>query len=270
MNITSEILPLKKVLVHRPGLDLERLTPDNCHQFLFDDVLWPDKAVQEHNEFTNVLRNHGVEVIYIEDLLEDVVNNQAVRHELLDHVLGFNRYLGTDLEHVLRDYFHSLSAKECVEKIVGGLTFAMIDHSDDNLLIQVAKNNDFILPPLPNHLYARDASCWIADGISINPMHSKTRRGETNNMAMIYKHHPLFSHYKKHIWYDGSLNRSLPNLEGGDVLVISENCVLIGISQRTQPEAVELLSKTLFTHTAVNKVIGIELPNKRTYMHLDT
>ena len=162
-----------------------------------------------------------------------------------------------------------LSASQTVERLISGLTFAEIGVSKQGLLKSVRKDSDFIFHPLPNHLYMRDASCWVGETALINPMRHFSRRTEAFNMAMIYKNHPMFTQTSTQFLYDATVQQ-LPSLEGGDILVINNECLLVGISQRTEPAAIELLTKTLFKQTSYNKVIAIELPKKRAFMHLDT
>ncbi len=270
MLIESEISPLKKVILHHPEVSLERLTPYNCNDFLFDDVLWPKRAGEEHAYFADVLRQNGVEVYLLNNLLQETLELPDARKYLTETML-LQTFLGTSVEFMLKDFLNNLSAHELTKYLLGGLTIADMRQHPMGLTTQMAKPDEFVLPPLPNHLFTRDTSCWIGNGVSINSMAFQARRGETINMATIYKHHPMFTHATFNIWYDGSeTGHVLPSIEGGDVLVISIDTVLIGIGQRTKPQAVELLAKKLFKKGAFKRVIAVELPKARASMHLDT
>jgi len=270
MIVDSEIGKLKKVIVHRPGLELERLTPENCDKFLFDDVLWQAKAAEEHIIFENVLKEHGTEVYVLIDLLSETLGNKKARHWLTDRVIT-RLYNDSTFSRELKDFLDKLTAKKLATHLLGGLTWGEMGEKPKGLVSETLYHDDFVLPPLPNHLFTRDTTCWIGNGVSINPMHWKARQGETLNFAAIYKFHPMFKKSKFNVWYDGSSTETaMPTLEGGDVLVLSKDCVAIGLSERSTPEAVETLAKTLFTKKSKKQIIAIEIPKQRSSMHLDT
>ncbi len=270
MRIESEISPLKRVILHRPGTSLERLTPSNCKELLFDDVLWPERASEEHDQFAQLLKNEGVEVFLLEELLEETLENEEAKHHVIEQTL-YASYHGAHVEELLSQYLNHLSAKELALDLIGGLTFADLGKHSLGLVSRLATPHDFVIPPLPNQLFTRDTSCWIGDGVSINSMSFSARRGETANVATIYKYHPLFREEAFKVWYDGSdVLQKLPSIEGGDVLVLSKDCLLIGLSQRTKAQAVEILAQNLFRHNAINQVIAVEIPKRRASMHLDT
>ncbi len=269
MLIESEIAPLKKVILHRPDISLRRLTPSNCRDFLFDDVLWPERAAKEHDYFANVLREHGVEVYLLADLLHDTLEIESARDYLLNS-LKLHDYHGSVVQTALKHFLGRLSPQELTHYLMGGLTVHDTGYHALGLATRVADPDDFILPPLPNHLFTRDTSFWIGKGVSINPMTFPARQGETVNLATIYKFHPMFQSSDLTIWYDGSTHDPLPSIEGGDVLVLSKDTVMIGLGQRTRPQAVELLAQRLFSHNAISQVIAVELPKARASMHLDT
>ncbi|MCP3680319.1 MAG: arginine deiminase [Gammaproteobacteria bacterium] len=271
MKIHSEIAPLKKVILHRPNLSLKHLTPKNCQTFLFDDVLWVEKANEEHRFFTDQLKSHGVEVYLLHDLMTETLMEASAREWLITRTLTSLDYPQEPYA-ALNAYLHQLDNRALTTYLLGGLALGEIDDKGlKNNLAPYSKQDDFILPPLPNHLFTRDTSCWIDNGVSINPMHFPARQRETLNMAAVYKFHPLFQAADFHVWYDGSdETQSLPSLEGGDVLVLSKECVLIGLSQRTTFQAVTLLAKTLFRHSTIRHVLTVDIPKARASMHLDT
>jgi arginine deiminase len=270
MAIYSEINTLKRVIIHRPLESLRRLTPSNCHELLFDDVLWPEKAAAEHDYFAQVLRDNGVEVLLLGDLLQQTLTIKEAKAYLINQMVNL-QYAGTKEGELLTQYLMHLEPAELTKLIFGGMTYADLGGFSLGLCSKTADANDFLFPPLPNHLFTRDSSFWIGEGVSINHMAYPARRGETANMSAIYKYHPSFEKQKPKIWFDGSkADKPMPSIEGGDVLVISKDCVLIGLGERTKPQAVEKLANELFKHNAVTKVIAIELPKKRAYMHLDT
>lgn len=268
--IGSEIGPLKKVILHRPDLSLKRLTPSNCHEFLFDDVLWVKRARAEHDVFADCLRERGVEVWMLEDLLEEtLVIPEARRWIIAEQVNAYQ--FGSSLTAELRDYLHTLSPKQLCLHLLGGLTKSEVGCQLKSFVFTALAEHDFILPPLPNHLFMRDTSCWIYGGVSINPMAKPARKRETVNMKAIYRFHPLFAQSGIKIWY-GNEDRDYgtATIEGGDVLVIGNGAVLIGMGERTAPHAVEMLAKSLFQDTEVKQIIALALPKNRSYMHLDT
>lgn len=270
LNITSEIAPLKRVMLHRPDVSLSRLTPENCHEFLFDDVLWPERAGEEHDYFRSVLESHGVEVFLLADLLKETLAMEDGKTFLLTNKLTHKRY-GSVMKKELLAYLSSYSAEELTRFILGGLTTGDLGEKSLGLVTRSADLNDFILPPLPNHLFARDNSAWIGNGVSINSMSFLARRAETANIAAIYKYHPFFKKENFEVWYDGSdRSEALPAIEGGDILVLNAHCVMIGIGERTRPQAVETLAMRLFKKKAITKVIAVLLPKHRASMHLDT
>lgn len=266
--IVSEITKLTQVLLHKPLYALRYLTPQNCQEYLFDDVLWVEKADEEHDYFEWMLRNLGIKVHLLHELLEQTLQNPLAREWL------FNRRL-TQLQHhalikeQLLVFLNGLTAEEAARYLLGGLLFSECDGLQQGLAHYVMQPHDFLIPPLPNHLFIRDSSSWIGKGVVISSMKYAVRRGEALNLAAIYKFHPLFCHQKPSIWYDGSEDRNMPNIEGGDLLVMSADTLLVGISQRTSVGAVELLAQSLFKAGEKKQVIAVLLPSARLFMHLD-
>lgn len=266
--ITSEITKLRQVLLHKPIFALKYLTPFNCRRYLFDDVLWIEKADEEHHYFATLLRHNGVEVLLLHQLLQEVLQNSAALEWLLSKRLLHLRHYAA-FKNQLLEFLYSLSIHQLVEYLLGGLPLMDFPISHPSLVTDIMRTHDFLIPPLPNQLFIRDSSCWIGQGVVISSMKYPTRFAESLNVAAVYKFHPLFSKNEYKIWYDGSEDSTLPSLEGGDLLVISADVLLVGVSQRTSAAAIELLAKTLFAAGEKKQIIVVELPKTRLYMHLD-
>jgi len=270
MQIYSDIAPLKEVILHQPDAALRHLTPQNCQRLLFDDVLWIERAAEEHRHFEQVLTDHGVEVLILRELLEETLTRPDAREWLIYQTLD-RLYRGASFYDVLYSFLTELPANQLASYLLGGLSMGELKYHGDTLVGQVLASNQFALPPLPNHLFIRDTSCWVGNGVTINPMRFEARRGETLNLAAIYRFHPKFTNRDFTVWYEGvDEGRHLPALEGGDLMVINERCVLVGIGQRTRPQAVENVARALFRQSSFDYVIAIEVPDQRTSMHLDT
>ncbi len=270
MRIDSEIAPLRKVILHRPGLALHRLTPSNHDELLFDDILWPEKAAEEHAYFSATLESNDVEVYFLNNLLSETMENPEARDWVLRYILK-RLYVESDFRGMLYEFLDNLSANDLAKHLIGGLTWGEMQIMCENLVCHFFEKHSFVLPPLPNHYFTRDTSCWIGKGVSINPMCKPARRGETINVAAIYKFHPMFADADFETWIDGSaIKQEFHSIEGGDVLVINKDCVLIGVSERTNPQTITTIAKKLFAAEDKKKVIAIEIPKTRASMHLDT
>jgi len=266
--ITSEIGKLKKVLLSHPKIAIERLTPENCHAFLFDDILFIKEAEKEHDHFAAILKENGVEVLYLDELLEETLKIEKARKWVVERILAsynFELPFVQDLSHFLME----LEAKQLTYHMMAGLTLREAHFKRKGLIFAVGHRDEFLLPPLPNQYFTRDPSCWIGNGVSINRMQYKVRRGECISTAAVYKHHPLFASENLEIWYDGTEKDCSP-VEGGDVFVLNKNCLMIGYSERTSIQAIETLTLRLFAKSAIDRVVLVELPKKRACMHLDT
>ncbi|GAA3727364.1 arginine deiminase [Salinactinospora qingdaonensis] len=270
-SVRSEIGPLRKVIVHRPDLELKRLTPSNKADLLFDDVLWVQRAQEEHDAFVERLHGRGVEVYLFHELLRDTLDIPEARAYLLDHVLD-ERFYGPLAIDAIRNAFDAMPAAELGRYLVGGIT-------KRELLQRVAEPmsvwlhtlglDDFVLSPLPNHLFTRDTSCWLSEGVAINPMSKQARRRETIHYEAIYRWHPMFASAEFEIWNPGGTTAPA-TIEGGDVMPIGNGSVLIGMSERTRPQAVELLARALFAKGGAERILGVWMPKARAVMHLDT
>ena len=271
LHVDSEVGQLRRVLLHRPDLELRRLTPSNASELLFDDVLWVKRARQEHDAFADTLTDRGVEVLYVGELLAETVKEERARGWLFDRVIT-ERDLGRDLAEPVRGYFDTLDPVTAASHLIGGITVDELPAGiARGLHAEVLGKHGFVLPPLPNHMFTRDTTCWIYGGVSVNPMTLPARRRETAHLEAIYGFHPIFAGSEFGRWYGGGdRDYGSATLEGGDVLVIGSGGVLIGMGQRTSPHAVEALARNLFCAGAATTIIAVALPSRRAFMHLDT
>jgi len=272
LRVSSEIGRLRTVMVHRPGVEIARLTPDNKADLLFDDLLWLERAQQEHDRFAEMMVRRGVEVVFFEDLLSETIEDEGVRHALLDQVItptACGPRVAERLGAQLREVPHEL----VVEVLVGGLLEReLVDWGIEHLYRpMVADRFHHVLRPLPNLLFMRDNAAWINQGVSINVLATPARQRESLYMKTIYRHHPRFRHQRFTVWFGADPTDVYPaTIEGGDVLVLAPDTVIVGLGQRTAPAAVEMLSRRLFAHGEVTRVIVVHLPHDRSVMHLDT
>lgn len=270
LGVHSEIGRLREVMVHRPDLSLQRLTPDNCKALLFDDVLWVKKARQEHDAFVDALREHSVAVLDFGTMLAETLVNPEARAWLLDHRINAAS-VGFEMAGQLRAWLNEMPAPELGRLLIGGIARAELPFAPSSLGGFAMEPQDFILPPLPNQLFTRDTSCWIYGGVSINPMYWPARRPEAINVAAVYRFHPRFVEATFDTWNDISDNvHGIQTLEGGDVMPLADAIVLVGMGERTTPQAVSALAKQLFAKGTATRVIAALMPRDRSYMHLDT
>ena len=270
-NVQSEVGQLRQVIVHRPGLELSRLTPQNIGGLLFDDVMWAKRAKEEHDVFAESLRDRGVTVHYFGQLLAETLDQQAGRAFVLDRICT-PEILGPALVTPFRRLAEGMDGASLAEYLVGGVLKADLRPlRTRSLKWDMLRADDFVLPPLPNHLFPRDNSCWIYGGVSINPMAKPARQRETLHMRAIYRYHPMFANADFLTYYGDDDASHLPaSVEGGDVHPIGHGTVLIGMGERTTPMAVEILAHTLFSSGQASQVIAVELPQSHAMMHLDT
>jgi arginine deiminase len=269
-SVDSEVGTLRKVIVHRPGLEQRRLTPDNAEALLFDDVIWVRKAKVEHAAFVQVLKERGVEVFDAEDLLLDTLRIPEGKRWILDQVLQ-ERQVGQYLARSGREWAEGASARDVSNFLIGGM--AKEDLKDGAGLFYGASGaHDVVLPPLPNFLFQRDPSSWIYGGVTLNPMTKAARRPETAIMEAIYRYHPMFTaNGGVNVWFGGvEQDWGRCTIEGGDVETIGNGAVMIGMGERTSPQSVGILARNLFAHDAARLVLAVKLPPSRSYMHLDT
>lgn len=266
----SEVGRLREVLVHRPDLSLQRLTPDNCKALLFDDVLWVKKARQEHDIFVDALRERGVTVLDFGTLLGETLALPEARRWLLDRRLGAGS-IGDDMVGEMRGWLDEVPAAELGRLLIGGIARAELPFAPTGLAGRTMAPQDFVLPPLPNQLFTRDSSCWIYGGVTINPMYWQARRPEAVNVAAVYQFHPHFAKASFETWFgNADTIPGIATLEGGDVMPLANGVVLIGMGERTTPQAVATLAARLFAKGAAERIIAALMPRDRSFMHLDT
>ena len=270
-SVQSEVGQLRQAIIHRPGLELSRLTPQNIGELLFDDVMWARRAKEEHDVFAEVLRDKGVTVHYFGQLLAETLQLPEGRAFVLDRVCT-PEIVGPALAGPLRKLADELDGPRLAEYLVGGVLKADLSPlRTRSLRWDMLRADDFLLPPLPNHLFPRDNSCWIYGGVSVNPMAKPARQRETVHIRAIYRYHPLFADGGFLTYYGDDDASHLPaSIEGGDVHVLGNGTVLIGMGERTTPMAVEILARALFSSGQADTVIAVELPQSHAMMHLDT
>jgi arginine deiminase len=270
-RVDSEVGRLRQVILHRPGTEMLRLTPGNKDRLLFDDVLWVHRAQQEHDRFAEVLREQGVTVHLFADLLRNTLEVPEARRHVLDKIFD-ERVYGPMAIDALRNAFDAFDEDTLAEHLVSGITkqelLARIPEPR-SIVLHALGPDDFVLEPLPNHLYTRDASAWIGTGVSINSMRKLARVRETANYEAIYRWHPLFADTGFPVWSAGSEN-GVATTEGGDILVLGGGAVLVGMSERTTAAGVERLARQLFAGGEVSRMVAVRLPATRSMMHLDT
>ncbi|MCY9855002.1 arginine deiminase [Vibrio mediterranei] len=270
LYVGSEVGQLRRVLLNRPERALTHLTPSNCHELLFDDVLAVEAAGEEHDAFANTLRSQDVEVLLLHDLLVETLAVPEAKEWLLETQISDLRY-GPIFANELRNYLTEMDDEHLATILLGGLAYSELPIKTPSILQKMSKPLDFVIEPLPNHLFTRDTSCWVYGGVSLNPMMKPARQRETNHLRAIYRWHPTFAGQDFIKYFgDEDLHYDNANIEGGDVLVIGKGAVLIGISERTTPQGVENLAANLFKSRQASQVIAIDLPKHRSCMHLDT
>lgn len=270
IHIEDEISPLSRVLVHRPGREIDRLTPPNHDLLLFDDLLSPGRAVEEHELFTKTMTDQGVDVVEFMTLFEETMRDQDAKQYVLDNTINYKR-LGPLLAPALAQWAFGLPADRFARLCVEGITKAEWEEIDQvpSLVAQTLADDDFLIGPLPNHLFTRDASVWMYNGVAINSMSREVRRRESLHYSAIYQYHPSFQGAQFDLWTTG-MSGSHRSAEGGDILVLGHGVLAVGVSERTTPQGVERLADRLFRAGRAKKVLAIMLPPRREFMHLDT
>lgn len=271
LNVNSEIGRLEKVLVHRPGSELENLTPQWLERLLFDDIPWLDLAQKEHDGFVNTLRKSGVEVLYLTDLVADVLHeNKFLKERFIDQFTKEGSVMSETLRMNLSEYLNNMDdTKEMVSKTMAGIRKDELPSWSKRTLTDFIDDYPFVTDPMPNLYFTRDPFTTIGNGISMNHMYTVTRNRETIYSDMIFKHHNLFKEEHVNRYYDR--NYILP-IEGGDILVLNKNTLAIGVSQRTHPSAIEKLARNIFFNynTSFTEILAFDIPKSRAFMHLDT
>ena len=274
LGVHSEAGKLHKVMVCSPGLAHLRLTPANCDELLFDDVIWVSQAKRDHFDFMTKMRERGIEVVEMHNLLEETVRNPQALQWILERKITPNS-VGLGLQNEVRSFIESLEPRRIAEFLIGGVSGADLQKYKDSEAAKMFNaylgESSFIFPPLPNTQFTRDTTCWIYGGVTLNPMYWPARRQETLLASAIYKFHPDFINEEFEIWYgDPDKDHGSATLEGGDVMPIGNGVVLIGMGERSSHQAIGQLARNLFQNKAVERVIVAGLPKSRAAMHLDT
>jgi arginine deiminase len=269
-GVHSEVGKLRRVLVHRPGTELARLTPTNREELLFDDVIWVKQARVEHMTFVDAMRHRGVEVVFLRDLLTETMRIPEARGWLLERRIHEN-IVGVGLADELRAYLSELDADQLSNILIGGMNRAELPTKGNSIFASILRPQDFVLAPLPNHLFTRDTTCWIYQGVTLNPMRWQARQLETLSIAAIYKFHPDFRDAGFPVWWgDPDRSYGMATAEGGDIMPIGNGTVLIGMGERTTAQAIGQIAHSLFAAGGAERVIACKLPVERASMHLDT
>ncbi|HHX7190568.1 TPA: arginine deiminase [Bacillus thuringiensis] len=269
IHVTSEIGELQTVLLKRPGKEVENLTPDYLQQLLFDDIPYLPIIQKEHDYFAQTLRNRGVEVLYLEKLAVEALVDKKLREEFVDRILKEGQADVNVAHQTLKEYLLSFSNEELIQKIMGGVRKNEIETSKKTHLYELMEDHyPFYLDPMPNLYFTRDPAASVGDGLTINKMREPARRRESLFMEYIIKYHPRFAKHNVPIWLDRDYKFPI---EGGDELILNEETIAIGVSARTSAKAIERLAKNLFSRqNKIKKVLAIEIPKCRAFMHLDT
>jgi arginine deiminase len=270
LGVNSEVGTLRTVIVHRPDLAHERLSPTNCHELLFDDVIWVRRARQEHDAFVDLMRERGVEVLLFHELLTETLDQADAREWVLTRRLRPEETTVMFAQD-LTDWMKEMTGEEVATRLVGGVTARELPEKIASVVKNALRPTDFVIAPLPNQLFMRDTSAWIFGGVSINHMYWPARQHETLNVEAVYRFHPRFRGAEFPIWYGGfDHDWGGATIEGGDIMPAAEGVVLIGQGERTTARAVSILAQNLFAADAARLVIGALMPRERAAMHLDT
>ena len=271
VNVPSEIKPLKQVLLHRPGKELLNLTPNTLEELLFDDIPFLKVAQEEHDAFAQALRDNGVEVFYLEDLMAEVLEaNPELREKFLKQWIEEAGIRTDRYQKIIFDYMQENypDAKDFVMKTMEGINLTELHTDKSNSLVDlVSESSKMVIAPMPNLYFTRDPFAMIGNGVSINRMYSVTRNRETIYAEYIFTHHPDFKDVPQ---YYSRYNTF--HIEGGDILNINDKVLAIGISQRTEPDAIDAIAKNIFEDetSPVETILAFNIPNNRAMMHLDT
>ena len=271
LGVHSEVGRLRKVIVHRPGLALSRLTPSNAAELLFDDVIWVKQGRIEHHAFTDVMRHRDIEVFFVRELLEETMRDVEGRKWLLDRKVRPEN-VGISLAKDLHPALMEMDAEKLSNHLIGGMNVMELPFKTPKSIVDIMEPHDFVLAPLPNQLFTRDPSAWIYGGVTLHPMYWPARRQEALNMAAIYKFHPMFTEADFEFWFGDDVDHDygMASVEGGDVMPIGNKTVLVGVSERTSRQGVGLFAQGLFAKGGAERVIACVMPRERAYMHLDT
>jgi arginine deiminase len=270
LGTNSEVGKLRTVMVHRPDLAHERLSPTNCHELLFDDVIWVRRARQEHDAFVDLMRERGTEVLLLHELLTQTLEDREARDWLLSRRVRPEEVTVMFTEPI-REWLSDMPAEDLATHLTGGITVLELPDELRSVIGKAMHETDFVLPPLPNQLFTRDTSAWLYGGVSLNPMYWPARQLETLNLEAIYRFHPRFRDAEFEIWFGGADHDwGSARMEGGDMMPVGDGVVLIGMGERSNARAVSILARNMFAAGAARLVIGAQMPRERAAMHLDT
>lgn len=277
VGVYSEAGVLRTVMVCRPDLAHKRLTPENCSDLLFDDVLWVEEAQKHHDDFVAQMKARDIEVLDMQVMLGEILDNKEARKFILDRRVAddmVNPIVAKDF----RDYFTEMDSKELARYLIGGINLDEIPDEVGGVYKKAVTPDgynldDWIFNPLPNTQFTRDNSAWVFNGVSLNPMYWQARRQETLLTHAIYQYHPRFANEDFNIWFGADPDKKWhPNtfIEGGDVMPLKDGVLLVGMGERTSLNATTELAKELFAKKAAERVIVARIPRTRAAMHLDT
>ena len=269
-NVKSEIGKLKTVLLHRPGGELENLTPKVLENLLFDDIPWLALAVREHDYMAELFKRHGIEVLYLEDLVSEALDtDEEIKYQFIHQFLAEAHITSETLSEILFDYLNSFTnTREMIMKTMAGIKKVEIPNFIRRTLTDYIRDYPFVTDPMPNLYFTRDPFCIIGNGAMVNKMYTQTRSRETIYGDYIFKYHPVYGRNQE-LYYRRDY---LATIEGGDIIVLNEKILAVGVSQRTHPAAIEKLAKNLFYNfeTSFEKILAVDIPKSRSFMHLDT
>lgn len=269
LGVHSEAGKLRTVMVCRPGLAHRRLTPANREALLFDDVIWVDKAIEDHDFLTRVMREHGIEVLEFQHLLAQVCLDTTARDWILDRRV-IEEEVGTGMLRELRLWLEEMPAQQLADVLIGGIAKSELPFDARGLFGGYLERSDFVIQPLVNLIFQRDPSAWIYGGVTLHPMFWPARRKEVLLLSAVYLFHPRFAGQVRTWWGDPDRDYGAATLEGGDVMAIGNGIVLIGMGERSSPQAVTQVARHLFAGNGAKRVIACQLPKARASMHLDT
>ncbi|MGI5950212.1 arginine deiminase [Peptoniphilus sp.] len=270
LNVYSEIGKLKTILLHRPGKEIDNLTPDSLDRLLFDDIPFLDIAIEEHDAFAKILEESGVEVLYLEELAAEAITSDKIKNEFVDEFIQEADIEGKTRKKLVKDLLMGIDNNlDLVLKMMEGIKKSELpEYKKESLCDMVESDNPFIVDAMPNLYFTRDPIANIGYGVSLNRMRNLTRQRETIFAKYILKYHKRFKDADIPLWYDRTETTSI---EGGDVLVLSKEVLAIGISERTDAASIEKLAERIFEHNETfKKILALKIPNKRAFMHLDT
>jgi len=270
LQVNSEIGRLKKVLLHRPGFEIENLTPDLMERLLFDDIPYLKIAREEHDAFAKIFRDNGVEVFYLEDLIAETLENEDVKIKFIDEFLRETSIESDAKKETMKSYFLAFDKlRDMVDKMMAGVRKEEVAFEANNTLADMCESDyPFIIDPMPNLYFTRDPFATIGTGISLNHMATVTRNRETIFAKYIFEYHPMFEGNEVQKWYDRDYDYSI---EGGDELVLSDKVIAIGVSERTQAAAIDTIAKRIFSDgQTFDTILAFDIPKTRAFMHLDT